>query len=90
MGIMTNLNRTIGAIGSVGGVIGDTVDVFSASITEGKNRLVDEISSSNTEARIENAKSIILAKASAIKEIMTALNISAEEASRLLEAELKY
>lgn len=89
MGIMTNLNRTIGAIGSVGGVIGDTVDVFSASITEGKNRLVDEISSSNTEARIENAKSIILAKASAIKEIMTALNISAEEASRLLEAELK-
>ena len=90
MGIMTNLNKTIGAIGSVGGVIGDTVDVFSASITEGKNRLVDEISSSNTEARIENAKSIILAKASAIKEIMTALNISAEEASRLLEAELKY
>lgn len=89
MGIMTNLNRTIGAIGSVGGVIGDTVDVFSASITEGKNRLVDEISSSNTEARIENAKSIILAKASAIKEIMTTLNISAEEASRLLEAELK-
>lgn len=89
MGIMANINRTIGAVGSVGGVIGDTVEVFSASLTQGKNRIVDEISSSNEEARIENAKSIILAKASAIKEIMSTLNISAKEASDLLESQLK-
>lgn len=89
MGLMANINRTIGAVGSVGGVIGDTVDVFSASLCEGKNRIVDEISASNYEAKLENAKSKILAKAEAIKEIMSALNISASEATKLLEEEMK-
>lgn len=90
MGLMANINRTIGAVGSVGGVIGDTVEVFSASLTQGKNRIVDEISSSNEEARIENAMNIILAKAEAIKQIMAKLNISAEEASKLLENQLQH
>jgi hypothetical protein len=90
MGLMANINRTISAVGSVGGVIGDTVEVFSASLTEGKNRIVDEISSSNEEARIENAMNIILAKAEAIKQIMAKLNISAEEASKLLENQLQH
>lgn len=89
MGLMANINRTIGAVGSVGGVIGDTVDVFSASITEGKARLVDEISASNYEAKLENAKNRILAKAEAIKEIMSKLNISASEAAKLLEEEMQ-
>lgn len=88
MSVSSNFSKTIGAIGSIGGVIGDTVDVFSASINEGKSRLVDEISSSNYEAKLENAKSKILAKASAIKEIMEKLNISASEAAKLLDEEM--
>lgn len=88
MGLMTNITKTFSAVGSVGSIVAEGADMISSSFCEGKNRLVNEISSSNDEARLENATSYILAKADAIKKIMAALNISATEATQLLDTEL--
>ena len=89
MNLMNNLSKTVSAVGSMGGLIADTVDGVASLGTEAKNRVANEFNSANEEARIENAKSRILAKATAIQEIMGALNISAADATKLLDEELQ-
>lgn len=89
MSLMNNLSKTVSAVGSMGGLIADTVDGVASLGTEAKNRVANEFNSANEEARIENAKSRILAKASAIQEIMAALNISTADATKLLDEELQ-
>lgn len=89
MSLMNNLSKTVSAVGSMGGLIADTVDGVASLGTEAKNRVANEFNSANEEARIENAKSRILAKASAIQEIMAALNISVADATKLLDEELQ-
>ena len=86
---MNNLSKTVSAVGSMGGLIADTVDGVASLGVEAKNRVANEFNSANEEARIENAKSRILAKATAIQEIMGALNISAADATKLLDEELQ-
>lgn len=88
MSLMTNITKSFSAIGSVGSIVAEGADMISSSFSEGKNRIVNEFSSSNEEARLENATSYILAKAESIKKIMNALNISADEATKLLDTEL--
>ncbi len=89
MSLMNNLSKTVSAVGSMGGLIADTVDGVASLGAEAKNRVANEFNSANEEARIENAKSRILAKATAIQEIMGALNISAADATKLLDEELQ-
>ena len=89
MSLMNNLTKTVSAVGSVGGLVADAVDGVASLGSEAKNRVANEFNSANEEARIENAKSRILAKAAAIKEIMAALNVNADEAFKLLEEELQ-
>lgn len=89
MSLMNNLTKAVSAVGSVGGLVADAVDGIASLGSEAKNRVANEFNSANEEARIENAKSRILAKAAAIKEIMAALNVNADEACKLLEEELQ-
>lgn len=89
MSLMNNLSKAVSAVGSVGGLAADAVDGIASLGSEAKNRVANEFTSANEEARIENAKSRILAKASAIQEIMAALNISAADATKLLDEELQ-
>nr|DAH32883.1 MAG TPA: hypothetical protein [Caudoviricetes sp.] len=89
MNLMNNLSKAVSAVGSVGGLAADAIDGVASLGSEAKNRVANEFNSANEEARIENAKSRILAKASAIQEIMGALNISAADATKLLDEELQ-
>ena len=89
MSLMNNLSKAVSAVGSVGGLAADAVDGIASLGSEAKNRVANEFNSANEEARIENAKSRILAKAAAIKEIMAALSVNADDACKLLDEELQ-
>lgn len=78
------LKKTWKAAGSVGGLVGDGVDV----VTEGVGIFKEKVTSSREEVKIEEAKNQVLALANAIREIKEALNCSAAEAEEILNKQL--
>lgn len=79
------IGKSLDAVGSVGGLISDTV----TAVGEGANILKEKVSSSIEEEKIEQAKNRILVKAAAIKEIAEALGCDLITAEQFLEEELK-
>ena len=78
------LNKTWDAVGSVGGLVSETMSACG----ESANILKTKVESSVEEEKIEQAKNRILVKAAAIREIAEALNCSLQDAEECLEREL--
>ena len=84
-GIGNNVAKFLGIFGSTAGAVTDVIDGIGSSVREGKNAIMEEISSSKYEQKLENAKQAILAKHKAIKEIADKLGIPMEDAEKLLD-----
>ena len=85
MSVMKNIGKGFDALGSVGGLVGDGLNM----LTDSTGIIKEKINSSIEEEKMDQAKQRILAKAAAIKEISKALGISAIEAQQLLEQEME-
>lgn len=88
MHLLNTLNKGVKAVGSFGGAIADTIEGTIEIGSKAKNAVDGEINTLQYERDMENAVSRILSRASQIKVIMEALNISAEEADDLLTKEM--
>lgn len=84
-----NIGRTFDAVGSLGSLAVDIVEGTIGLGSKTKQAIDLEVDSLREERNISNATSRILAKGNAIRTIMQELNCTAEEASSLLDAELK-
>ena len=88
MNVFNTFNKGIRAVGSFGGAIADTIEGTIDLGSKAKDSIDKEVKSLQEERDMENAVSRILLRSEKIKEIMTALNISAEEADALLTKEM--
>lgn len=81
------ITRATSALGSVGGMVVDTLEGTMEIGSKAKHAIDGEISCLQYERDMENAVNRILIKAQYIKEIKDALKISATEAEELLMKE---
>ena len=88
MNVFNTFNKGIRAVGSFGGAIADTIEGTIDLGSKAKDSIDKEVKSLQEERDMENAVSRILLRSEKIKEIMAALNISAEEADVLLTKEM--
>lgn len=88
MNVFNTFNKGIRAVSSFGGAIADTIEGTIDLGSKAKDSIDKEVKSLQEERDMENAVSRILLRSEKIKEIMAALNISAEEADALLTKEM--
>lgn len=83
-----NIGKLFNAVGSIGNVVTESVTGVSSIVCLGKDTLVGTITQYQKENELDRAKERIIARANAIKELTDSLNITKEEAEKLLDAEL--
>jgi len=87
--MLKNINKIFSIVGSTGSTIADVIDASGSGIKNGLDELTGSIKDWREESKLERAKEKILARAKAIKSLAKELNVSEEEARKLLEKEMK-
>ena len=87
--MLKNIGKAFSILGSTGSTIADVVDATGSGLKNGLDELTSSIKDWREESKLERAKEKILARAKAIKSLAKELNVSEEEARKLLEKEMK-